>query len=139
MKGAGTVTCPRCGQPGYLVHQKKKEYEYVFVVHPYRDETGKRRQRWHSLGPVHDYVHLSKTMNIDVAGFLSEDPVETINHALSLIEVMLNSESLKKLRSRYGGDINRELERMLDGLDEIEKKILELKNIIKERIKDKTM
>ena len=57
--------CPKCGQPGYLVEDKRGlksgEQVYYFVIHRYRDPaTGEQRTRKCSIGSE-GYIYVTKT------------------------------------------------------------------------------
>ncbi|MEM4501252.1 MAG: hypothetical protein QW512_03885 [Thermofilaceae archaeon] len=65
--------CPRCGEPiGWLkVHRVRygdRVYEYLWAIHYLGYEGGRKKIKRCHLGPLKRYLHVEKTMGVEVYG-----------------------------------------------------------------------
>jgi len=66
--------CPRCGESySYVEKISIGERSYLYAVHYYVDENGRRRKRRCYLGPVDGYEYVSKTHEIIFYGLDKQD------------------------------------------------------------------
>jgi hypothetical protein len=66
--------CPRCGESySYIEKISIGERSYLYAVHYYVDENGRRRKRRCYLGPVDGYEYVSKTHDITFYGLDRQD------------------------------------------------------------------
>jgi hypothetical protein len=66
--------CPRCGESySYIEKISIGERSYLYAVHYYVDENGRRRKRRCYLGPVDGYEYVSKTHEIIFYGLDRQD------------------------------------------------------------------
>lgn len=65
--------CPRCGEPidwlkVHRIRYGNRVYEYLTAVHYLGYEGGRKRIRRCHLGPLEHYLHVEKTMGVEVRG-----------------------------------------------------------------------
>jgi len=66
--------CPRCGQPYRWIYQETIHGRaYLYAVHEYVDENGRKRRRKCYLGPAGSYEYVSKTHDLEFYGPIKDD------------------------------------------------------------------
>jgi len=66
--------CPRCGEPYRWIYRENIHgRSYLYAVHEYVDENGRKRRRKCYLGPEGNYVYVSATHDLEFYGLTKED------------------------------------------------------------------
>jgi type I site-specific restriction endonuclease len=66
--------CPRCGEPYRWIYRENIHgRSYLYAVHEYVDENGRKRRRKCYLGPEGNYEYVSATHDLEFYGLTKED------------------------------------------------------------------
>ena len=66
--------CPRCGEPYKWIYRENIHgRSYLYAVHEYIDENGRKRRRKCYLGPEGNYKYVSATHDLEFYGLTKED------------------------------------------------------------------
>jgi hypothetical protein len=66
--------CPRCGEPYRWIYRENIHgRSYLYAVHEYIDENGRKRRRKCYLGPEGNYEYVSATHDLEFYGLTKED------------------------------------------------------------------
>jgi len=66
--------CPRCGKPFRWIYSETIHGRtYLYAVHEYVDENGRKKRRKCYLGPSDSYEYVSKTHDLEFYGMTKDD------------------------------------------------------------------
>ena len=86
------VTCPECGQPGYLERHHRQGNTYLYVAHPYYvlDENGRKKLKLKKcyLGVEDYYKHVSMKLGLSLSSPFTMTPQKLLQAIERLILIL---------------------------------------------------
>jgi saccharopine dehydrogenase-like NADP-dependent oxidoreductase len=121
--------CPRCGQPFRWIYSETiYGRAYLYAVHEYVDENGRKKRRKCYLGPADSYEYVSKTHDLEFYGMTKDDRyIRYLEEIIDLFDVdkpvsidpedfKKNYENIMRMRSlvkRINNEVEERLEKII--------------------------
>jgi len=121
--------CPRCGQPFRWIYSETIHGRaYLYAVHEYVDENGRKRRRKCYLGPADSYEYVSKTHDLEFYGMTKDDRyIRYLEEIIDLFDVdepvstdpedfkkdFENTMKMRSLVKRINNEVEERLEKII--------------------------